>query len=336
MGIQQLSSTTVDVSLSSFLGWAGSNFPYNSNSADITISGATTWNDACGYRKVGKLTINAGQTLTITKSPFYIFADEINFGDTSSCIDASGLSGSATPTTFPTTQANGGTAQSGSALAQGGCGGGMLFILCNRITGANGVIKANGGNGYKNVTNADSSTYGGGQGALSSAINYSGSITEKFYYLLGELGPVPEGDTSAGTLAYSLDKLLGAGGGAIYGGVGGGSGSVQVASPTSNVCGSSGIGGGGSGTESGCLPTITPLPTELLMLANLRCLGGGGGPARVHTNGFYNCTGGGGGGSIVVWTHTATATPTLQANGGIGTSTSNSDGAAGVTYLITL
>ena len=65
-----------DPTLTNEFSWAGGVFPF-AGTQDITVSGATTWNDSVGYKKVKKLTIAAGQTLTIQKSPFYIFADEI-------------------------------------------------------------------------------------------------------------------------------------------------------------------------------------------------------------------------------------------------------------------
>jgi hypothetical protein len=314
-----------DAALLQYFSWAGSNFPFNSDSANITISAPTTWDDAVGYKKVGKLTINAGQTLTIQKSPFYIFADEIAFGDTDSTIDASGLSGSATPTTFPTTQANGATAQSGSALSQGGCGGGMLLILCNRITGANGIIKADGGNGYSNTTNASGDTFKGGQGALSSTINNGGGGESFILAVNGAL------TSSTATLLCSTLNLLGDGGGGNPRASGGGSGQ---GSAVSFVGGGSGIAGGGgaAAVENGFTATITPMPLDLIQLAQIKCRGGGGGAALVSTTGTGNICAGGGGGAILVFTHTTTATPTLQANGGTGTVS----GAAGVTYLITL
>jgi hypothetical protein len=348
MGIQSLVASDVDVSLSTYFSWAGSNFPFYSNAADIIISTATTWNDAVGYKKVGKLTINAGQTLTIQKSPFYIFADEIAFGDTDSIIDASGPSGTGGVAVFPSVanMANGGTASySTTAKAQGGCGGGMLFVLCNRITGANGIIKANGGDGGSNgALSVGSSIGAGGQGAFSRSLGTPGgnSGSESFHFFVNGVSNYSTGLTLDTVGTYpSVSNLLGAGGVAsgVSVPIGGGTGGTTEGG---YGCGGSGIGGGGGAgitntTGAGGVALITPSVTDLLMLANLKCLGGGGGGACLDETYVNACGGGGGGGgAVVIWTHTATATPTLQANGGAHTGTHNKDGGAGVTYLITL
>lgn len=302
--------------------WAGAAFPF-SGADDVTISAPTTWNDSCGYKKVKKLTINSGQTLTIAKSPFFIFADEIAFGSTGSIIDASGESGGAS-TTFGGYTAIGGLKTDASARAQGGCGGGMLFIIARTITGANGVIKANGGAGYRNTTNSGGSTSGvGGQGALSnkqgagvtsqSWVGDSDPQLTSIWYYLHPLGVFMADGVQGGTVVAS----------------GGGSGF--------SFGGGSGIGGGGGGQagNSGSAARSKLNPSTLLLLAKNGCLGGGGGSGGVNSTGTSNAAGGGGGGSVVVWYRTKTATPTLEANGGTGaTGSTANNGGAGVTFLL--
>lgn len=309
----QLSGGSVDNALLPYFAWAGSSFPFiKDGTADITISGATTWNDACGYKQVNKLIINAGQTLKITKSPFYIFANEISFGDTASIIDASGLAGSATPTNYPyMNQAAGGTNVAGNS--QGGCGGGMLFILAGKITGAAGIIKANGGAGYAGTSGSGC----GGQGALSRAL----TTLQKW-------------DGSGGTSAvlhpfsnFMVDGV-GIGDSSSCHSSGGGSGAAYTGG---YACSGSGISSGAGFQAANVAPiagnAAQPIePAQLIHLASVGCLGGGGGCAA------YLFGSGGGGGSIVVWTHSAAATPTLQANGG--TSSSGGAGGAGVTHFI--
>ena len=339
MGIITFPTTAhSDITLGEFFSWAGSVFPYNGTAANITITGSTTWTASTSFQQVGKLTINSGQTLKINTSPFYIFADEINFGDASSIIDASGLDGSSAITTFPSTMAAGGTATASGSIAQGGGGGGMLFILCNRITGANGVIKANGGNAYKNAT-FTGTQQSAGRGALSTTIN-NAVASENFHFSLYGVSNYFAVFTTD-IIINSTQKLLGSGGViSTLAGTGGGSGGSD--SGTFFVGGGSGIGGGGSvrsatAGASGTASTLTLNPPNLIYLANSKCLGGGGGAAQVRAGGGANDAGGGGGGSIVVWTHTQTATPTLQANGGTGLPTSGTaDGGAGVTYLLVI
>lgn len=325
MGIITFPSAPVaDDSLAQYFSWAGARFPFNSGAADIVISGPTTWSDAVGYKKVGKLTISAGQTLTINKSPFYIFADEINFGDVASIIDASGLTSTASIIPTSSGMAKGGYGAVGQTA--GGCGGGMLFVLCNKITGAVGTIKANGGNGYigtsLGVNNA-------GQGAFSTTVNSTGTA-EFFNHTLGYSALSYNGAAAINpTLTRSTLNLLGKGSGSnsTYIATGGGSGGWD--SNSSSATGGSGIGGGGGGgSYNGSPALVIPSVLDLLALASLGCFGGGGGGSRLLT------AGGGGGGSVVVFSHLFTATPTIQANGGV--AGGGSAGAAGVTYLIVL
>lgn len=324
-------SLSVDNSLLPYFGWAGTQYPFvPSGATDITISGATTWNDSVGYKQINKLTINAGQTLTIAKFPFYIFCNELNFGDSSSCIDASGLSGNSSLTAFPSTYARGATANQ----FQCGCGGGLIFIIAGKITGASGIIKANGGNGYiSNQTGAN--TWVAGQGALSTSFNIPNSTALESFYVSPFVGGAP---TSASNYYYTTSKLLGAGGTA-QGGVGGGSGG----SASGVVGGGSGIGGGGgcngtAATTNGSTSSITLQPQDLLFLASIKCLGGGGGGTGSTGSSNQNNASGGGGGGIVVWTHSYVSQPTVQANGGNGTNIGGwtCNGGAGVTFFIVL
>jgi hypothetical protein len=284
--------------LDAYFPFVGGPFPFNEQAADVLVDEDVTWDDTCGYKQVGKLTIAPGKTITIGRSPFYIFADEIIFGGVDSIISANGPSGGPEGE-FPTCWARGGTVDAGGARAQAGCGGGMLVIVANRISGAAGLVRANGGDGYINEI-----PYGrraaGGQGALSQSINLSASgAAENF------------GGTFSGFLAP--------GGGGSDGGKGGGSGTNYL-----------GGGGGGSGIGGGCggspnqgitydgRPNTVPIPLPLfLLLASYGCLGGGGGAAYAADNANQKYAGGGGGGGIGVIVKDLVTTPTLQANGGL-------------------
>ena len=323
-----------DTTLASYFGWAGSSFPYCGSAADVTISGATTWNDSCGYKKVGKLTINAGQTLTIANSPFIIFANEIAFGDVSSCIDASGPSG-ASSGSFTTGMTKGATAVGGSARAQGGCGGGLLFIITSKISGATGVIKANGGNGYRNTTTASAQAGKGGQGAFSettSENNPQAGVGEKWG---GTNTLTATGVEYLNPLGINLAPSYIA---TTLNASGGGSGQGGTNSAGGSGIGSGGSSGGGTNCTDGVLSYITFTPQMLINMAFASCKGGGAGGANVDNSvGASNGAGGGGGGIILVWVRTLTATPTLQANGGTGAvGTGSANGGAGQTLLISV
>lgn len=303
----------IDNTLSTYFSVYGSSFPYNSGASDITISTNTTWDDACGYKKVKKLSIVAGITLRINRFPFYIFADEINFGDTSSCIDASGQTPTVSTSTYSGFNgATGGIAyDTPSHYGIGGCGGGLLIILCNKVTGANGVIKANGSNGIHGSGYGDGADgfVGSGQNAL--------CLSGQYDYLAYYIGVSPYVTQTTYT-GYSskyrntLDAILG------------------YHNPETGV--GLGIGAGAaSSSNPGLLARITPTIKDLLFLADQKCLGGGGGYGIASkSSSITGEGGGGGGGAIVLFAHTFTATPTLQANGGTG----NSAGSAGVTYLM--
>jgi hypothetical protein len=295
-----------DNSLLPFFGWAGSQFPFVPSAvADIVISAPTTWSDAVGYKQVGKLTINAGQVLSINKSPFYIFCNELNFGDTASIIDASGFNGNI---------AGGFTALGGGSAGtvRGGDGGGMLFIIAGKITGASGVIKANGGNGYGTASGSSQ----GGQGALSKSVSLA--------YAQSWDGTSVVTTTNNPTYLNPLGTVLGSGGNS--GGSGGGSGASS-----NGGCGGSGIGGGGCGSSAaaGLQSSVLLIVNTLIELAKCGCRGGGGGGG--NTAG----AGGGGGGSVAIWTHSVVSQPVSQANGGSLSGTGGA-GAAGVTYFILL
>lgn len=285
----------------------GGSFPFNGGAANITISADTTWDDVIGFKQVGVLTINAGKVLTIARSPFYIFADEIVFGDAGSVINGNGPNG-ADAGTFSAVYARGATAVSGGGRAQGGCGGIMLAVLANKISGANGAIRANGGNGWSNNTNASAITQFGGQGALSNLFN--NAEMQRYY----------------GGILYVLSD----GGGTLpYGGAGGGSGG--------STGGGSGFGGGGGqgsprDGKAYMGNGIGSMSINLwVMLAQLNCLGGGGGTAYVSTTGANSAASGGGGGAVLVIAKQISNTPTVQANGGVksGSATYSGDGGAG-------
>jgi hypothetical protein len=292
-------------------GWAGGTFPFDEDAADITISGATTWNDSAGFKRVGLLTINASQTLTIARSPFFIFAKEINFGGTDSIIDGSGPAGTTGPATFSTAYARGNSV-SGAAVAQGGCGGILLVIVAGRISGAAGVIKVDGGAAARNTTSGGNQS-SGGQGALSANLPSTGAVTAENYTTLG------------------IQLQQGDGGGSANTGRGGGSGG------NSALVGGGGSGtGGGGGTDGGGSATLVALsPVQILQLAAWGCLGGGGGAAHTDNTGTSNAAGGGGGGALMLYVQDLQVTPTTQANGGAGIGAGGA-GAAGQTILVDL
>jgi|GEM_PF-5306204 len=319
-------------------------FPHNGRSeADVTISSDTTW-DETDYPgrlvQLDTLTVNAGITLTLEGGPWFLFIDEIVFGDTDSHISGDGPNGSLDAAEAGP-YARGGW-HSSTAISAGGSGGVMVFICAREISGAAGVISANGGDATRNTSNAAAGNSSAGQGALA---------------IWGNVGSTEAnwtGNQGTGTNPHYLHPLhlfMGDGGRSGVGGAGGGTGSALTTSSPGGG-GGSGIGGGGgaevnSGSSGdGLLPYVTPGPAHLLALAELGCLGGGGGGAGTSdtgdsgAGGASNCAGGGGGGSVCAWVRTLTATPTLEANGGTGTGAngngSGGEGAAGVAYLITV
>ncbi|WEK53312.1 MAG: hypothetical protein P0Y55_12015 [Candidatus Cohnella colombiensis] len=334
-----------DNALASYFGWAGSSFPF-AGETDVVISSNTTWSDVAGFRKIRKLTINAGIVLTIARSPFSIFADEIVFGSTTSQIKGDGPSGAASGN-HSSNYARGATRETGNLAtrAQAGCGGIMLFVVARKFSGAAGVISANGGAGYFGTVAATGSGNANnqGQGALSS-FRSSGLAVQEVYD-----GSASASSTSGINYLHPLGRLLsdgGGGGGAS--GIGGGSGGVNNSSNISG--GGSGIGGGGGAYISGnnTLPggqNITLSPNLLIELANFGCLGGGGGGVAYTLNSSSTANGeaaGGGGGSVCVWGREFAVTPVLQANGGLSSSSpasglaAQSNGGAGTTHLITV
>ena len=330
---QQVYEGLSHFTLLSHFAWAGMKYPF-AGASDVTISSNTTWDAIThpqGYAKVKKLTINAGCTLTILQSPFIIFADEIVGGGAGAIINASGPNG-ASSGNFTCGQAYGATNLTGSpARVQGGCGGGLLIILCSKFSGTAITIKANGGNGYSNASNGDSSRGYGGQGAISALINNTGTQQE----FDGSGSPA---GTKNKAYLHPLHMSMGRGGSQYYeySGTGGGSGGGYNAAEECG--GGSGIGGGGGYKGNGQQPVFPVTPLTLLELLKFGCKGGGGGSAGIKSGvGTANFACGGGGGAILVFANDATSvTPTMQANGGTGAgnATNKSDGAAGVTYYI--
>lgn len=313
--------------MDSFFGWAGAGFPY-AGADDITISADTTWNDACGYKKFKKLTINAGVTLKVERFPFYIFCDELAG---TGIIDASGPSGSSSLTPHPDYAAAGGIKTANGAEAQGGCGGGIILICTRLISGAV-TIKANGGDGWKNTTARSTTGCYGAPGGGAIALHYSAT---------NQLGV--NWDGSASTAANGLNFLHPYGimcgkGGSSYGGRGGGHGGCS--SNYTIIGGGSGIAGGGGVNNlatpaPGEQPERFLVPLHLLRLVEYGCIGGGGGGAYVTNVADSNGAGGGGGGAIAIWYREKTTTPNLQANGGLASGVAG-NGAAGATFLITV
>lgn len=323
------SGTGGDVSyLDAWFGWAGSAYPYNGSSpADYTVSADETWDDSGGdpsiayggkgFRRFKKLTINAGKIITIQTFPFTIFADEIAFGSASSQIKADGESGAVGMPTFHTRQARGGRKNS-TSKQQGGCGGGLLFVVCNTISTAAGLITANGGDGYSNADTTNTH-YMGGQGCLSQ-------------HNEAEVDGAPEDwSGNATTLGLPWGLLLGNGGGATSTLIAKAGGSGCHDTTADRAGGGSGVGAGG-GAQSAGSPLVLPRPIHLLELWKLGGFGGGGGGAYSDAGSAHGA-GGGGGGAIVVWVRNLSTTPTLEVSGGVGAGGGNA-GSDGVGYLI--
>ncbi|MFA7296265.1 MAG: hypothetical protein WC211_03640 [Dehalococcoidia bacterium] len=296
-------------------------FPHNGDvSTDVTISAPTTWTEADYPGRVVALDrLDVDDVLTLQGGPWFILLETLDFGAAGE-VRGDGPSGGAA-VTFTTDYARGGVAVSGGR-AQGGCGGVMIFICANTITGtASRPISANGGAGYRDTTNAGTATGSGGQGALSPTYNNS------------DAGERWAGDSVNTDTFKAYLHPLGLHMGGRTGGHGNGGGSGYGNTAAADAGGGSGIGSGGGSGAGGVLPPVTPSVVALIDLALAGCRGGGGGAAAVHTTGANNAAGGGGGGSVVVWCKTLTATPTLSAAGGAA-ATAGGAGAAGVTYLI--
>lgn len=304
--------------------WAGE-FPFSKNGADATIASNTTIADAAGFKKYGTLTINSGITLRVARTPFILFVNELVFGDTASTLSADGPDGAASDDTYWDNFSRGGLAGV-TQRAQGGAGGGLLIIYAGRISGAAGVISANGGAGYGAGIVDAASSEAGGHGAFS--VHDSGAESEKWAGIL-------EGGSRAEGNLNPLVRLLAHGGGSVdtvYGTGGGNGGST-----TGEGGGGSGIGGGGgagSGSAVGGSATSVS-PAGILTLVSHGCFGGGGG-AAVTSNAFaiWNSGSGGGGGGLLVVTGDAAVTPDLQANGGTKAGDLGFDGGDGVTHLV--
>lgn len=298
----------IDTTLIGELSWAGRRFPF-AGTSNVTISENTTWSDSAGYKKVKKLTIAAGVTLRIIRTPFFLFADEIEFGDTDSAIDISGFDGDQTDPLA--TFAQGGRGEDRSA-GGGGDGGGLLIICARKISGSAGQILANGGDAAYGV-----STRYAGQGALSRLAN-STSISHRQVWD----GSIEISASSGMGYLHPMHYAMARGGRINQGGIGGGSGMCR---PGTVVGGGSGIGGGGGCNAVPDGEAGFASARDLLILSRYGCLGGGGG-----ANGGSSDAGGGGGGAVLLYYRDASALPTLAANGGAG----NGNGGAGVTYAI--
>lgn len=312
--------------LSNYFGASGT-FPF-AGDQDVTISSNTTWSDSSGQRKVKKLTINAGVTLTISVGSFMIFAEEIVFGSSTSTIDISGPSGAATGTYVGVTHATGATsgAAGNPGRAQGGCGGGMLAVFANKITG-NGKFRSNGGNGF--INNSTGNDTSGGPGGNSS--------------ILGPLlvaNPIVSIPTAAQADMFPrfISKLI-ADGGMFSTGYAGGKGLASGAGAAvrySSTQAASAIPASALGKRT----LITPTTEEILTLVILGFNAGGGGAAGVGSESNGNMAAGGGGGCVAVWVGKTSPTLfTFELNGGIGvagsyfTGVENLSGASGLSYL---
>ena len=293
-------------------------FPHNGDVAtDVTISSPTTWTNTTYPGRVVQLNrLDVDDVLTLQGGPWFIFVETLDMG-ASGEIRGDGPDGSLSALADDDYAL--GAYVSSTGVASGGCGGVMVFIIANSITGtASRPISANGGAGSRNTSNAGSTTGRAGEGAFDRI--QAQSVTSQTY----------------GSGVQTFLNILGdGGGGATIGGRAGGTGGVTDSGGTNG--GGSGIGGGaGASTGStsvGFAPRNEPSVVQLLELALAGCLGGGGGAAVVTTTGTNNAAGGGGGGSVVVWYATSSADPTLTATGGASVGGTN-DGADGVTYYI--
>lgn len=299
-------------------------FPHNGDVAtNVTISSPTTWTESNYPGRVVKLNrLDVDDVLTLQGGPWFIFVETLDFGASGS-INGDGPDGS-TGGDADADYARGGYV-TGTGIAAGGCGGVMILICANSITGTSSrTISANGGDAARNTSNAGANTAEGGQGALSPSKTWESSSTQTAEAWNGYGSSTPPG---------RFIMLLGDGGGAAVG-EGGGSGGVATTGQIGG--GGSGIGGGGGGgtASAGSLPAVSePSVVALVELALAGCLGGGGGGAHINTTGTNNSAGGGGGGAVIVWARTLSATPTLSASGGAAIGGGGA-GAAGVTYLI--
>ncbi len=294
----------------SALSWAGQ-FPFAAGGSDATIAADTDLTDTGRYKQYRNLTVSAGIKLRCRRTPFFLFADTINFGSSTSEIGCDGPQPTAASTpTYGANFARGGFA---SGAGCGGCGGGILVVCARVLTGSAGKITARGSNGYSAGTTSAGGY--GGQGALSTSYNLT-STPEDFTTSFLGLPPLwflraggDHGSTS------KQGKVGGAGGGAVG---------------TSAAGGGSGLGGGGVGT--GAAPTTVdyyPTAEQLLWLASIGCLGGGGG-GLVSFSGLAANAGGGGGGAVLVFAQQWDITPTTVVTGGTNSSgvASGADGFA--------
>lgn len=295
------------------LSWAGQ-FPFAAGGADATIAADTDLTDTARYKQYKTVTINAGIKLRCRRSPFFIFADTINFGSSTSEISCDGP----TPTTgaVPTYGAHFARGGAASGAGAGGCGGGILIVCARVITGSAGKFTARGGNGYSAGT-VSANGYGG-QGALSPNYNLTATPEDLATYLIGS--------AARWLLRDGADH-----GGTSKAGKGGGSGGG--ATGTSAAGGGSGLGGGGAGsTAATATVDYYPSPDQLLWLAEAGCLGGGGG-GLVCLNGLAAVGGGGGGGGVAVFGQTWDVTPTVVVTGGL-SSAGVASGADGFGFLV--
>lgn len=285
-------------------------YPFNGGSStDVVISTDTEWDDGDYPDRIvqaRKLTIAAGQTLTLRGGPWYLFLDEIEFGDTDSHISGDGPDGSAIQADNDLDIAGG--YRSATAIGSGGCGGVTIIIVANSITGADGVISANGGDGFTNGASPASSGSSNGNGAARSGGRLG------YYNTSGA-----NQNTSADDLHGNTQSLASTAAGGYGNGIGNGGGAHGSGSP------------GGGQTKD----WITPNDVILSALYGVR--GGGGGGVGMDNSPIGVGAGGGGGGAVLVFVVDLSATPTIEANGGGGVgsgSGSGADGGAGYVEIV--
>lgn len=155
----------------------GGVFPYNgASTTDVTISANTTWTTADYPNrivKLRKLTINAGIVLTLGSPgvPWFIFVDEIAFGDTSSEIRIDGNN----------TTSGGGGRGTISGTRYGGRGGGAVLIVARLFSGSNGLIRARGEAGSSDATAANADGVPGAGGPLFATFDSSASTFARYW-----------------------------------------------------------------------------------------------------------------------------------------------------------
>jgi hypothetical protein len=293
-------------------GLIGNPYPYGDGSDGAATLTTASWTIPY-VKNYTTLTINAGQTLTVTS------------GTIICCTGTLTLNGVITVTPSNT----GGTGGNGAgcpAGGNGGAGGGCLWIFAHDVTGSgtvnvNGAIGSVGGNGSGSTTatsgassagsggstgilfgnyviasaGAGSRGYDGGSGGSSASVTHIGLVRTYFgvknyiHYMGGSGGGGGSGEHDSGGGYHGGGGAGGSGGG--FGNAGGnGGGGVR--------CGGAGdgAGGGGGGGAGGFMAFVTHDNNGTVAI---NAIGGAGG--NTGSGGTVNGGGGGGGsGGIII------------------------------------